>query len=146
MRLIQSLRDRWNGLSLALQYGVAGGFVLVCAMVLIGFWVTRVIEAGIRSNAASATALYVDSVIGPLLPELREDKPLDAGVRQALDEVLSQGALGDRLASFKIWRPMAGCSMRSTPPSSARRFPPTDGLREAWAGTRRRRTGRTRGC
>ena len=104
MRLIRSLRDRWNGLSLALQYGIAGGVVLACAMVLIGFWVTRVIEDGIKSNAASATALYVDSVIAPLLPELREDKPLDAGVPRALDEVLSQGALGDRLASFKIWR------------------------------------------
>ena len=98
------MRDRWNGLSLALQYGIAGGVVLACAMVAIGLWVTRVIEDGIKSNAASATALYVDSVIAPLLPELREDKPLDAGVQQALDEVLSQGALGDRLASFKVWR------------------------------------------
>ena len=135
MRLIQSLRDRWNGLSLALQYGVAGGVVLVCAMVLIGFWVTRVIEAGIRSNAASATALYVDSVIGPLLPELREDKPLDAGVRQALDEVLSQGALGDRLASFKIWRADGRVLYALDPTIIGQKFPPTDGLREAWAGT-----------
>jgi hypothetical protein len=104
VRLIQTLSDRWNGLSLALQYGIAGGVVLACAMVAVGFWVTRVIEDSIKSNAASATALYVDSVIAPLLPELREDKPLDAGVEQALNEVLLQGALGDRLASFKIWR------------------------------------------
>ena len=145
MRLIQSLRDRWNGLSLALQYGVAGGFVLVCAMVLIGFWVTRVIEAGIRSNAASATALYVDSVIGPLLPELREDKPLDAGVRQALDEVLSQGALGDRLASFKIWR-ADGRVLYALDPDDHRPEISTDRRVARGLGRHRgRRTGRTRG-
>ena len=93
MHLIQSLRHRWSELSLAVQYGIAGGVVLACAMVLIGFWVTRVIEDGIKSNTASATALYVDSVIAPLLPELRENRPLDAGVMRALDEILLAGSL-----------------------------------------------------
>ena len=134
MRLIQTLRDRWNGLSLALQYGIAGGVVLACAMVAVGFWVTRVIEDGIRSNAASATALYVDSVIAPLLPELREDKPLDAGVQQALDEVLSQGALGDRLASFKIWRRDGRVLYALDAAIIGQKFPTTDALQQAWSG------------
>ena len=122
------LARRWNGLSLAVQYGIAGGVVLVCAMVLIGFWVTRVIEDGIKSNAASATALYVDSVIAPLLPELREDKPLDAGVQRALDEVLSQGSLGDRLASFKIWRRDGRVLYALDPTIIGQKFPPTEAL------------------
>ena len=134
VRLIQTLRDRWNGLSLALQYGIAGGVVLACAMVAIGFWVTRVIEDGIKSNAASATALYVDSVIAPLLPELREDKPLDAGVQQALDEVLSKGALGDRLASFKIWRRDGRVLYALDAAIIGQKFPPTDALQQAWNG------------
>ena len=131
---IQSLQNRWNRLSLALQYGIAGGVVLACAMVAVGFWVTRVIEDGIKSNAASATALYVDSVIAPLLPELREDKPLDAGVQRALDEVLSQGALGDRLASFKIWRRDGRVLYALDAAIIGQKFPPTDALQQAWDG------------
>ena len=134
MRLIRSLRDKWNGLSLALQYCIAGGVVLACAMVLVGFWVTRVIEDGIKSNAAIATALYVDSVIAPLLPELRGEKPLDAGVTRALDEVLSQGSLGDRLASFKIWRRDGYVLYALDPAIIGQRFPPTDALQQALNG------------
>src|SRR4051812_47948623 len=99
--LLSRLPDRWNRLSLALQYGIAGATLVVCAMLIIGLWVTGVIEAGLKDNAASATALYVDSVIAPILPELRAGKPLDAGVVRALDETLSAGALGQRLTSFK---------------------------------------------
>jgi signal transduction histidine kinase len=134
LQLIQSLRSRWKRLSLALQYGIAGGLVVACAMVLIGFWVTRVIEQGIKSNAASATALYVDSVIAPLLPELREDKPLDVGVRRALDEVLSQGTLGSRLKSFMIWRRDGKVVYALDHTIIGRKFPPSGALRQAWAG------------
>ena len=118
-----------------MQYGIAGGAVLVCAMLLVGIWVTRVIEESIKSNAASATALYVDSVIAPLLPELRGAKPLDEGVQRALDEVLSQGALGDRLASFKIWRRDGSVLYALDRSVIGRKFPPTDALSDAWNGS-----------
>src|SRR6187402_1148497 len=111
-----------------MQYGIAGGAVLVGAMLLVGMWVTKVIEEGIKSNAAGATALYVDSVIAPLLPELRGAKPLDEGVQRALDEVLSQGALGDRLASFKIWRRDGSVLYALDRSVIGRKFPPTDAL------------------
>lgn len=128
------IRQRWNGLSLALQFGLAGAAVVVCAMLVIGFWVTRVIEAGVKDNAAIATALYVDSVIAPILPELRGSKPLDPGVMRALDETLSQGALGQRLKSFKIWRRDGSIIYALDASLIGRSFPVTEALAEAWQG------------
>ncbi|TGV28972.1 sensor histidine kinase, partial [bacterium M00.F.Ca.ET.168.01.1.1] len=46
----------------------------------------------------------VDSVIAPLLPDMRKSQELDDTVKRALDETLGQGALGKRLVSFKLWR------------------------------------------
>lgn len=134
-RFFAILRERWNDLSLALQYGIAGAVVLVCAMLVIGVWVTRVIEAGLKDNAASATALYVDSVIAPILPELRGGKPLDSGVVRALDETLSAGALGERLKSFKIWRRDGSVLYALDPSIVGQRFPVTDALAKAWQGS-----------
>jgi hypothetical protein len=38
------------------------------AMLLVGLLVTKLIEEAVTRNAAASTALYVDSVIAPLLP------------------------------------------------------------------------------
>ena len=62
-------RRGWRGFTLARQF-LRGGAVLVAGMLAIGVWVTRQIEQGVTSNTAATTALYVDSVIAPLLPDV----------------------------------------------------------------------------
>jgi signal transduction histidine kinase len=103
-------------------------------MFVIGFWVTSVIEEAIKDDAAGATALYVDSVIAPILPELRSKKPLDEGVVRALDETLSAGRLGDRLKSFKIWRRDGSVLYATDASLLGKRFPISSALDEAWNG------------
>ena len=95
---------RWSGLSLALQFLIAGGIGLLAVMLVVGLWVTSQIRQGVMHNSATTTALYVDSVIAPLLPDLRKSQLLDDTVKRAMDETLGQGALGKRLVSFKLWR------------------------------------------
>jgi len=128
------VRRGWAGLTLARQFAAAGGAVLLAGMVVIGIWVTRQIEEGVTRNAAAATALYVDSVIAPLLPNLRDGEALSEVERRALDETLSRGELGRRLASFKIWKEGGLVSYSSRPELIGRRFEPTENLRRAWAG------------
>ena len=125
---------RWMSLTLARQFLLAGAAVLLAGMLVIGFWVTTQIEAGVTRNTAATTALYVDSIIAPLLPDIQEEETLSQGARRALDETLSRGALGSRLASFKIWKPggLIGYSSRSE--LIGARFPETENLRLAWAG------------
>ena len=103
-RYLKRLAGIWGGLSLAWQFVIAGGIGLLAVMLVVGLWVTSQIRDGVLHNSAATTALYVDSVIAPLLPDMRKSQQLDDTVKRALDETLGQGALGKRLVSFKLWR------------------------------------------
>jgi hypothetical protein len=131
---IQGLRRRWNRLTLARQFLFAGSIVLIAGMGVLGVWVTQQIETGVIRNSAASTALYVDSVITPLLPEISVSGVLSDGARRALDETLSQGSLGRQLAYFKIWQPDGLVAYSSEPSLIGRRFPETENLKEAWRG------------
>src|SRR5918993_501068 len=131
---LDRVRRRWASLTLARQFSLAGSAVLLAGMVVIGLWVTRQIGDDVTRNTAAAMALYVDSVIAPLLPDVRDGDVLPEGARRALDETLSQGALGRRLASFKIWKKGGLVAYSSRPELIGRRFEPTDNLKRAWSG------------
>jgi signal transduction histidine kinase len=135
VRTVASVGDRWRRLSLAAQYLIAGSVVFACAMILIGLWVTRMIEQATITNSANATALYVDGVIAPLLPDLRNADTLDQGSRLALDEVLSRGALKSRLISFRIWRPGGVVLYATDHDLIGKTFPQGKSLVSAWSGS-----------
>jgi hypothetical protein len=101
---VNQLITRWNSQSLARQFLLIGGVVAAFAMLLVGAFVSNRIEDAVTQNSAATTALYVDSVIAPLLPDMQRNEVLDETVARALDETLGQGALGDRLLSFRLWR------------------------------------------
>lgn len=95
---------RWTERSLAAQFSVAGGVVALAAMIVVGFYVTRLIEEAVIHNSAASTAMYVDSIIAPILPDMQRTDVLDDSVTRALDETLAQGALRGRIMSFRLWR------------------------------------------
>lgn len=134
IRIFQNLARRWSELSLALQFVLAGGFGLLAVMLVVGAWVTTQIRDGVMRNSAATTALYVDSVIAPLLPDLRKSQELSDSVKQALDETLGQGALGKRLASFKLWRRDGTILYAKESALIGRHFDPSDNLRSAFQG------------
>ena len=130
----QHLNEWWQSRSLARRFLMAGGVVTLTAMVLVGWLVTTLITSSVTRNAAATTALYVDSVIAPLLPDLQTSIVLSDGVSRALDETLGMGALGGRLAAFKLWR-RDGTILYSTNHSEiGHRLGPSDDLRMAWSG------------
>lgn len=103
-RKIARLSSKTLGsLSLAQQFFLAGGLVSFCATVLIGVFVTDQIVETVTRNAGATTALYVDSIIAPILPDLTRSTKLDDSIERTLDETLGQGALGKRLVSFRLW-------------------------------------------
>ncbi len=125
---------QWRGLSLAGQFALAGSLVLLAGMLVIGAWVTRQIEDGVTRNTAAATALYLESILAPLSQELASSDALSPGARRAVDEILTNTPIGDRLAAFKIWKPGGLVVYSSEPSIIGARFEPTDNLRTAWAG------------
>ncbi|EJC78962.1 signal transduction histidine kinase [Rhizobium leguminosarum bv. trifolii WSM2297] len=126
---------RWNARSLASQFFVAGGLISIAAMFLVGILVTHLIEEAVIHNSGAATALYVDSVVAPLLPDMQTASFLDEGSAQALDETLGQGALGRRLVSFRLWRSDGTILYSNEKGLVGKTFAVNDKLRKAFAGS-----------
>ena len=126
--------ERWSHLSLATQFLLAGGLASVLAMAVIGFLVKSQIESGVTRNSGAATALYVDSIIAPLLPDMQTSETLDESTAHALDEVLGQGALGHQLMSFRLWRPDGTILYANDPDLTGKRFELKKNLRAAFRG------------
>jgi signal transduction histidine kinase len=135
IRWSRKLLARWNALSLATQFLLTGGLVSLIAMAVVGAVITQVIEAAVTRNSAAATALYVDSVIAPILPDMRKSEVLSDPVAHALDETLGQGALGSRLLSFRLWRSDGTVLYSKDGALTGRRFDPNPNLRKAFGGT-----------
>lgn len=120
-----NLLTRWHSQSLAKQFLLAGGLVSAGALIFTGIFVTTLVEAAVTRNSAAATALYVDSVIAPILPDMQTNQVLDDTVTHALDETLRNGALGSRLfrsdfgeATAWCFIPMTSALWGSTSPST----------------------------
>ncbi|MDR6633046.1 signal transduction histidine kinase [Phyllobacterium sp. 1468] len=129
-----NLLTRWNSQSLARQFLLIGGLVSVGAMILIGAFVAGLIEAAVTRNSAAATALYVDSVVAPILPDMQTNQMLDETVTRALDETLGQGALASRLVSFRLWRSDGLVLYSNDKTLMGKRFAVNDDLKTAFAG------------
>jgi len=125
----------WTSQSLALQFLVTGGCVAAIAMVAVGIFVSHLIENAVTRNSAATTALYVDSVIAPLLPDMRSSNILDQTTAQALDETLDQGALGKRLISFRLWRRDGTILYSNEKNLVGKTFDPNPKLKMAFEGT-----------
>ena len=106
----------WNDLSLAAQFAVAGGVIMILSMVLIGRVVAARIEDGVVRNTALATSQYMDSIISPLSQDMAEGDMLPPGARRAIDEIFTNTPLGERVVSFKLWTP-GGLVVHATDPA-----------------------------
>ena len=129
-----SLLNRWNAHSLAAQFLLTGGLVSIAAMVAAGLLVTSLIEAGVTRNSAAATALYVDSVIAPILPDMQKSQVLSDPVERALDETLGNAPLGRRLLSFRLWSRDGTILYSNDKSLVGRRFQPNPEVEEAFEG------------
>ena len=80
---------RWRDQPLVLQFLLAGGAVMLAAMLVIGAWITGRIEDSVVANTASAGALYLESFVSPLSQELAANDRLSEPAVRALDEVFA---------------------------------------------------------
>ncbi|MBZ9792394.1 sensor histidine kinase [Rhizobium sp. 3T7] len=130
----RELIRRWNSQSLTKQFLLTGGVVSLVAMAFVGAFVSSLIEDAVTRNSAASTALYVDSVIAPLLPDMLAGQELEDTVSRALDETLGQGALGNRLMSFRLWRADGTVLYSNDKSMQGKRFELSDDLRTAFSG------------
>ncbi len=131
---IRPTRMPWAGWSLATRFAVAGGIVMVLAALVVGYIVSNRIREVVVRNSANATALYMESFISPLSQELAEADALSPGAKRALEEMLTETTLGERVASFKIWKADGLLVHASNSDIVGQRFSLTDNLRLAFDG------------
>lgn len=124
----------WARMTLAQQFGWAGGVVMVLATVAVGLFVTGRIEEVVVRNTANATALYMESFISPLSQELAEQGEMSEANHAALDRILIETPLGRRVLSFKIWVKGAKVVVASDQSIEGKTFEPTENLRRSWGG------------
>jgi signal transduction histidine kinase len=101
---------------------------------VIGDWITGRIEASVVANTASAGALYLESFVSPLSQELAANDRLSEPAVRALEEVLASSSLGQRIVSFKIWKPGGLVAHASDPALIGQRFERKPELEAAWSG------------
>ena len=128
------LAARFARLPLTGQFLLAGGIVMLGALVVTASWVTDRIEASVVANTASATALYVDSFVAPLSQELASGRTLSDAARQALDGSFASSGFSDRIASIKIWKPDGFVAYATDAAVEGRRLSPPTELQTAWSG------------
>ncbi|MBC7477534.1 MAG: two-component sensor histidine kinase [Pseudorhodobacter sp.] len=134
MAVGDKVRGTWGQMSLAWQFGVASGVVMVLATVVVGLWVTSRIEDAVVRNTANATALYMDSFIAPLSQDLATRQDLSPQNLAEMQRLLTDTPLGQRVVAFKIWVKGPKVIASSDPTIVGRTFPPTDNLKQAWTG------------
>lgn len=131
---LDRVRTSWNGASLATRFGLAGGLVLLVFSLLVGGLTAQRIQRTVVRNTATAAALYMDSFLHPVVESYVSGQSPSPAMRRALQEVLPGTPMGDRVLSYKIWRPGGLVIEASDPDLIGRTFPPSDELRQAWSG------------
>lgn len=120
--------------SLATQFAMAGGVVMLVSMLVVGSWVSGRIEETVVRNSANATAQYMESFLSPLSQDLDRSDTLSPGALRALDEVFTNTPLAERVVAYKIWKPGGLVVDASDASLIGQRFPVSDHLSEALKG------------
>ena len=134
---------QWESLSLARQFALAGGTVMLVAILAVGLWVAGRIESIVVRNTANTTSLYMESFVAPLLQDLSQGGDLSSASRLEVAALLEQTALGQRVVSFKLWNEQGFVIDASNASLEGQQFPLSENLRLAWAGDVRADLGQT---
>ena len=120
--------------SLSQQFLIASFPILLIGMLLIGSWMSRQIEDSVAYRIGGVTGMYVDSFIAPHVQSLVNNDELSTDDRAALDQMLTDTPLSDKIVSLKIWRRDGRILYSSTKALIGRMFPVGEGLRVALSG------------
>src|SRR5262245_65228220 len=101
--LVVSAIQWWRGLGRARKLTAALSIGIVCATLVACSVVAQHIQELFANKAAASTALYVDSVVEPLVQELALAPALSEKNRNALEQLMSPASIGKPVVAFRIW-------------------------------------------
>ena len=101
--LVTTVTQWWRGIGRARKLTVALSIAIVCATVYAGSVVAQHIQDLFANKAGAGTALYMDSVVEPLVQELAAKPSLSEVNRLALERLMSPASSGKPVVAFRIW-------------------------------------------
>jgi len=129
------LRARGFGsLSQSIQFALSGGLVMLAAMFLAGVVISGIVTRAAVESTATSSALFLDSLLSPLVQELAHRDLLGAQAIARLDDTLKNGAFADRFAHVDIWRNDGLVAYSTTSGLIGGRFPLPEGAAMAFDG------------
>lgn len=129
----KKLKRRWDDLSLTVRFALIGGLLMVTCAIIIGRYVTSRIEQNAIDNSAAATALYIDSLIAPLVRDVKNAETLSVGPILAIEQLLEQD-MGREFLSAKVWARDGTLIYATDRELIGQSFPPSDELTRAFGG------------
>ena len=133
-RTAAAVAGRLRDVTLVRRFAAVCLVILVAGALIIGRWVSTEIERGVVHRTGSLTALYVDSVVSPHLRSLETDGQLSGTDQRALEELLAETPLGDKIVSFKVWSTDGRVLFATVPGEAGNQYPVSHELRHALQG------------
>ena len=121
-------------MSLARRFLLANLVVVVVASLAVAAWVGMQLEKGVLDRTASVTALYIQSFVAPQIEAIGTSGTLPPANVDALDHLLSDTQLGERIVSFRVWTTDGVIAYSPNRELIGRRFEPEAALAQALAG------------
>ena len=130
---LASLLGLWRAISAERKLKCAVLVIVASLTAHVCLTVGRYIEELLANKVAASSALYMDSIVEPLVQDLATTATLSAESRRALEAALAPATIGRPIVSFRIW---AGdrIAFSSRGDLIGRRFLPTTARHDAFAG------------
>jgi signal transduction histidine kinase len=101
---------------------------------VIGSYVSGEIKDRVIHQTSALTALYVDSVVSPHLQEIKDAHDISSEHVAELNQLLVESALGQKIASFKVWHTDGEIVWAKNSALIGKQFPIGDDLEKALGG------------
>ncbi|WP_318913866.1 sensor histidine kinase [Shinella zoogloeoides] len=124
----------FRSLSQPIQFALSGGLIMLAAMFLAGVVISGIVTRAAVESTAASSALFLDSLLSPLVQQLARREVLGPQAIARLDEALKEGAFADRFAHVDIWRSDGLAAYSTTSDLIGGRFPPPEGAAMAFDG------------
>lgn len=92
-------------LTFAGQFLLFGLGILLIGMVTIGLWLQSNVREAVIDRTAGVAALYVDSLVSPLIQDSPLHGPVSPKAKTELDLLIERTSLDSEIVSVKIWSP-----------------------------------------
>ena len=133
--MLKVLRQAINRLSFSHQFLLAIVTVLTIGMLVIGSWISHLIETNAVNRTAAISAVYLESMSVAQLHDWPHNGVLDDATHEELDQIFVDGPLRRAVLRFKLWDASGRIVYSNDHAQIGHVFPVKGRLADAFTGT-----------